>query len=147
MEAVLPEVGEMSPHAPRVKTIHIKPEEIGALIGPGGKNINGIIAKTGAQIDIEDDGTVMVSAINEESIKAALEAVEGQFKQVVVGEEYTGIVVRLAPFGAFVNILPGKDGLVHISQMHMHHLDKLLKEAKKVFKNTRIPEDFDVLTV
>ena len=117
MEAILPEVGEMSPHAPRVKTIHIKPEDIGALIGPGGKNINGIIAKTGAQIDIEDDGTVMVSATSEESIKAALEAVESQFKEIQVGEEYNGKVVRLAPFGAFVNILPGKDGLVHISQM------------------------------
>ena len=135
MEAVLPEVGEMSPHAPRVKTIHIKPEEIGALIGPGGKNINGIIAKTGAQIDIEDDGTVMVSAINEESIKAALEAVEGQFKQVVVGEEYTGIVVRLAPFGAFVNILPGKDGLVHISQMapgHVENAEDIVSEGQEV---------------
>src|SRR3990167_5648710 len=133
MEAVLPEVGEMSPHAPRVKTIHIKPEEIGALIGPGGKNINGIIAKTGAQIDIEDDGTVMVSATNEESIKAALEAVEGQFKQVAVGEEYTGIVVRLAPFGAFVNILPGKDGLVHISQMapgHVENAEDIVSEGQ-----------------
>ena len=135
MEKTLPEVGEMSPHAPRVKTIHIKPEEIGALIGPGGKNINGIIAKTGAQIDIEDDGTVMVSATNEESIKAALEAVEGQFKQVAVGEEYTGIVVRLAPFGAFVNILPGKDGLVHISQMapgHVENAEDVVSEGQEV---------------
>lgn len=109
--------GEMSPHAPRVEIIHIKPEDIGALIGPGGKNINGIIAKTGAQIDIEDDGTVMVSATNPDAIKAALESIEGQFKQVTVGEEFTGKVVRLAAFGAFVNILPGKDGLVHVSQM------------------------------
>ena len=123
MKEVVPEVGEMSPHAPRVEMIHIKPEDIGALIGPGGKNINGIIAKTGAQIDIEDDGTVMVSATNEQSIKAALAAVEGQFKEVKVGEEFSGKVVRLAPFGAFVNILPGKDGLVHISQMAPGHVE------------------------
>ncbi len=116
--------GEMSPHAPRVEIVHIKPEEIGMLIGPGGKNINGIIAKTGAQIDIEDDGTVMVSATNPESIKAALESIEGQFRQVTVGEEFTGKVVRLAAFGAFVNILPGKDGLVHISQMAPGHVER-----------------------
>ncbi len=115
-EAV-PKVGPMSPHAPRVQTLHIRPEEIGMLIGPGGKNINGIIAKTGAQVDVEDDGTVMVSATNEESITKAVEAIENQFKKVQVGEEYTGKVVRIVPFGAFVEILPGKDGLVHVSQM------------------------------
>ncbi|MBI4035556.1 polyribonucleotide nucleotidyltransferase [Candidatus Daviesbacteria bacterium] len=127
--------GEMSPHAPRVEIIHIKPEDIGALIGPGGKNINGIIAKTGAQIDIEDDGTVMVSATNPDSIKAALESIEGQFKQVTVGEEFTGKVVRLAAFGAFVNILPGKDGLVHISQMapgHVERAEDVVSEGQEV---------------
>ncbi|MBI2019318.1 polyribonucleotide nucleotidyltransferase [Candidatus Daviesbacteria bacterium] len=127
--------GEMSPHAPRVEIIHIKPEDIGALIGPGGKNINGIIAKTGAQIDIEDDGTVMVSATNPDAIKAALESIEGQFKQVTVGEEFTGKVVRLAAFGAFVNILPGKDGLVHISQMapgHVERAEDVVSEGQEV---------------
>ncbi len=124
MSKAIAKPGEMSPHAPRVEIVHIKPEEIGMLIGPGGKNINGIIAKTGAQIDIEDDGTVMVSATNPESIKAALESIEGQFKQVTVGEEFTGKVVRLAAFGAFVNILPGKDGLVHISQMAPGHVER-----------------------
>jgi polyribonucleotide nucleotidyltransferase len=117
MAKVMSTPGPMSPHAPRVEIIHIKPEEIGMLIGPGGKNINKIIAETGAQIDIEDDGTVMVSATNPDSIKAALESIEGMFKTVAVGEEYTGKVVKLATFGAFVNILPGKDGLVHVSQM------------------------------
>lgn len=127
--------GEMSPHAPRVEIIHIKPEDIGALIGPGGKNINGIIAKTGAQIDIEDDGTVMVSATNPDAIKAALESIEGQFKQVNVGEEFTGKVVRLAAFGAFVNILPGKDGLVHISQMapgRVERVEDVVSEGQEV---------------
>lgn len=127
--------GEMSPHAPRVEIIHIKPEDIGALIGPGGKNINGIIAKTGAQIDIEDDGTVMVSATNPDAIKAALASIEGQFKQVTVGEEFTGKVVRLAPFGAFVEIAPGKDGLVHISQMapgHVERAEDIVTEGQEV---------------
>jgi len=135
MGKAIPAPGEMSPHAPRVEIIHIKPEEIGMLIGPGGKNINGIIAKTGAQIDIEDDGTIMVSATNPDAIKAALESIEGQFKEVTVGEEFTGKVVRLAAFGAFVNILPGKDGLVHVSQMapgHVNSPEDVVSEGQEV---------------
>lgn len=135
MSKVIAAPGEMSPHAPRVEIVHIKPEEIGMLIGPGGKNINGIIAKTGAQIDIEDDGTVMVSATNPDAIKAALESIEGQFKQVTVGEEFTGKVVRLAPFGAFVEIAPGKDGLVHISQMapgRVERAEDIVSEGQEV---------------
>ena len=135
MGKVISKPGELSPHAPRVEILHIKPEEIGMLIGPGGKNINGIIAKTGAQIDIEDDGTVMVSATNPDSIKAALESIEGQFKEVKVGEEFTGKVVRLVSFGAFVNILPGKDGLVHISQMapgRVENVEDIVHEDQEV---------------
>ncbi len=113
----IPKVGPMSPHAPKVETFQIEPTEIGMLIGPGGKNINGIISKTGAQVDVEDDGRVMVSSVNSEAVAKALEMIEAQFKKVAVGEIYEGKVVRLAPFGAFVEILPGKDGLVHISQM------------------------------
>lgn len=119
-----PKEAEISQYAPKIEVTHIKPEDIGALIGPGGKNINSIIAKTGAQIDIEDDGTVMISSTNEEAIKQALAAVEGMFKEVKVGEEYDGKVVRLAPFGAFVEILPGKDGLVHVSQMAPYRVEK-----------------------
>ncbi|MBI2595190.1 polyribonucleotide nucleotidyltransferase [Candidatus Daviesbacteria bacterium] len=117
MAQVMPKEIKISVYAPKIKITHIKPEEIGMLIGPGGKNINGIIAKTGAQIDIEDDGTVMISSTDEESIAKAMEAVEGMFKEVKPGEEFDGKVVRIAPFGAFVEILPGKDGLVHVSQM------------------------------
>lgn len=117
MAKVMPKEIELSEYAPKIEITHIKPEEIGMLIGPGGKNINGIIAKTGAQIDIEDDGTVMVSSMDGEAIKKALESIEGMFKKVQPGEEYEGKVVRIAPFGAFVEILPGKDGLVHVSQM------------------------------
>lgn len=114
---VIPAVQEISIYAPKVALTHIKPEEIGTLIGPGGKNINSIIAKTSAQIDIEDDGTVMVSSTNEESIKKALEAIKEMFATFEVGQEFDGKVVRIVPFGAFVEIAPGKDGLVHVSQM------------------------------
>ncbi len=117
MQEVVPEAGELSKYAPRIEIVHIKQEEIGMLIGPGGKNINGIIARTGAQVDVEEDGTVMISSTNEESLKKAVEAVEGMFKTVNPGEVYDGKVVKIAPFGAFVEILPGKEGLVHVSQM------------------------------
>ena len=117
MKEVMPEAGKLSPHAPRVEILHIKPESIGLLIGPGGKNINGIISKTGAQIDVEDDGTVMVSGTKSEGVDQAMAAIEGMFKTVNVGDEFTGKVVRLVPFGVFVEIAPGKDGLVHVSEM------------------------------
>lgn len=117
IQEVAPKEAELSQYAPKIEVTHIKPEDIGMLIGPGGKNINSIIAKTGAQIDIEDDGTVMVSSTDQQAITQALQAIEAMFKKVEVGEVYDGKVVKLAPFGAFVEILPGKDGLVHVSQM------------------------------
>lgn len=120
----LPAPGEISKYAPKIEVTHIKPEEIGMLIGPGGKNINGIIAKTGASIDIEDDGTVMVSSISQDSIDQALGAIQAMFKKVQVGDTFEGKVVRIVPFGAFVEIVPGKDGLVHVSQMAPHRVEK-----------------------
>lgn len=125
MSKVIPSAGPLSPHAPRVEILHIKPEEIGLLIGTGGKTINSIIAKTGAQIDIEDDGTVMVSAVSSESVDKAIASIEGMFKPINVGEEFMGKVVKLMPFGAFVEIAPGKEGLVHISQMAPTHVDRV----------------------
>ncbi len=124
MKKAAPKQAELSQYAPKIEITHIKPEEIGMLIGPGGKNINAIIAQTGAQIDIEDDGTVMVSSTDQASIDNALASINGMFKQVQPGEEYDGKVVRLAAFGAFVNILPGRDGLVHVSQMAPHRVEK-----------------------
>ncbi|MDO8570432.1 MAG: polyribonucleotide nucleotidyltransferase [Candidatus Daviesbacteria bacterium] len=117
MQKAISTPAEISKYAPKIELTHIEPEEIGMLIGPGGKNINGIIGQTGAQVDVEDDGTVMVSSTNAESIKQALSMIEGMFKKVQIGEIYEGKVVRIVPFGAFVEILPGKDGLVHVSQM------------------------------
>ncbi len=124
MGKVISVAGLMSQYAPRIETMKIEPSEIGLLIGTGGKTINGIIAKTGAQIDIEDDGTVTVSAVGQESITAAMDEIAAMFKKMNVGDEFTGKVVRLAPFGAFVEITPGKDGLVHISQMATGHVEK-----------------------
>lgn len=135
MQKVIPAAGPLSVHAPRVEILHIKPEEIGLLIGTGGKTINSIINKTGAQIDIEDDGTVMVSAVKSESVDLAIEAINGMFKQINVGDEFVGKVVRLAAFGAFVEISPGKDGLVHISQMapgHVERVEDVVSEGQEV---------------
>src|SRR3989344_4770110 len=135
IHVAIPGVAQISKYAPKIEVTHIKPEEIGMLIGPGGKNINAIIARTGDQIDIEDDGMVMVSSMSEESIKQALGEIEGMFKQINVGEIYEGTVVRLVPFGAFVEIAPGKDGLVHISQMAPGHVERpedIVSEGQKV---------------
>ncbi len=131
----LPSPSQISQYAPKIEITKISPEHIGALIGPGGKNINGIIAKTGAQIDIEEDGTVMISSVSKEAIDQAMQAVTGQFKSFEVGEEFNGKVVRIAPFGAFVEIAPGKDGLVHVSQMAPYRVEdpsEIVSEGQEV---------------
>lgn len=124
MTEAVPSIGAISRYAPKIEITHIKPEDIGALIGPGGKNINAIIDRTGAQIDIEDDGMVMVSSQDEEAIRKAITEIEGMFKEITIGEIYEGKVVRIATFGAFVEILPGRDGLVHVSQMAPERVER-----------------------
>jgi len=109
---------DLSPYAPRIITIRINPERIGDVIGPGGKMINEIIATTGVQsIDIEDDGLVMITSANAEGAKAAEKWVNDLTREVNAGEFFTGKVTRLMDFGAFVEILPKHEGLVHISEM------------------------------
>ena len=108
---------KVSTHAPKIKVVKIPVEKIGELIGPGGKTIRKIIAETGAQVEVEDDGSVSVTGTTDESLAKALERVEGLTKEVVAGEIYQGEVKRIQPFGAFVEVLPGKDGLVHVSDM------------------------------
>jgi polyribonucleotide nucleotidyltransferase len=115
----------LSPYAPRILRIKINPEKIGALIGPGGKNIRGITEKTGTKIDVEDDGTVLVASTDGESAKQAIRMIEGLTKEAEVGEIYLGKVVRILPYGAFVEILPGKDGLVHISELADYRVENV----------------------
>jgi polyribonucleotide nucleotidyltransferase len=118
MTAVMPEPRqELSSFAPRIITLQINPEKIGALIGPGGKTIRGITDATGAQIDVEDDGRVFVSTADGEAAKQAVAMIEALTREIKVGEVFLGKVVRIMPFGAFVNLVPGKDGMVHVSEL------------------------------
>ncbi len=114
----LPEArAELKPHAPRIITVKIPIDKIGALIGPGGKNIRSLQEETNTKIDIQEDGTVYIASTDAVGAKLAQERVAGLSESVVVGNIYTGKVVRIEAFGAFVNLLPGVDGLVHISQL------------------------------
>ena len=108
---------ELSPYAPRITVVQINPEKIGALIGPGGKNIRRITDTTGAQIDINDDGTVKIFAVDAAAMDAAVREVNLIAADAEVGKLYHGTVTGIKEFGAFVEILPGKDGLVHISEL------------------------------
>lgn len=116
---------DLSPYAPRIETFKIDPDKIGMVIGSGGKVINEIIDVTGATIDIEDDGSVYISHTKPEGLKAAVEWVQGIVKEAQPGEVYTGKVVKIMDFGAFVNILPGKDGMIHISKLAPGRVSKV----------------------
>ncbi|HEY7125013.1 MAG TPA: polyribonucleotide nucleotidyltransferase [Ktedonobacterales bacterium] len=113
---------ELSPHAPRIQTIKINPEKIGALIGPGGKMIRKIQEDTGAKIDIDDDGTVHITCVSEEDMQRALDMVRSLTEEIEIGKIYNGVVRRLVDFGAFVEILPGKEGLVRTTQLADYHV-------------------------
>ncbi|PZC49303.1 MAG: polyribonucleotide nucleotidyltransferase [Chloroflexi bacterium] len=113
---------EMSPYAPRMHRVEVPQEKIGAIIGPGGKTIRALEADSGAGIDIQDDGSVYVTAVDLESAEKAINAIKSLTKEVERGEKYTGKVTRILPFGAFVEILPGKDALVHISELADYHV-------------------------
>lgn len=116
---------ELSPYAPKIITTRIDPDKIRDVIGPGGKTINKIIAETGVKIDIEDDGKVYISAVDLKNGQKALKIIEGLTKDVTEGEIYLGRVVRIMNFGAFVEILPGKEGLVHISKLDKKRVEKV----------------------
>ncbi|MSU20900.1 MAG: polyribonucleotide nucleotidyltransferase [Pedosphaera sp.] len=108
---------EMSKYAPRILILKINPEKIGALIGPGGKNIKRIVDESGCEINIEDDGTVKIYSVAEEGMKIARQAVEGMTAEIEVGKSYRGRVVSIKEFGCFVEVFPGQDGLCHISEL------------------------------
>jgi polyribonucleotide nucleotidyltransferase len=108
---------EMSKYAPRIVQVRINPEKIGALIGPGGKNIKRLVEESGCEINIDDDGTVNIYSVSAEGMKIAQDAIEGMTAEAEIGKIYRGKVVTIKEFGAFVEFLPGRDGLVHISEL------------------------------
>ena len=115
----------LSEYAPKIVCFTINPEKIGEVVGPRGKTINKIIAETGVTIDIEDDGKVYICTPDQEAADQARKMIEGIVKEIEVGEVYLGKVVRIMPFGAFVELLPGKDGMVHISKLARERVEKV----------------------
>jgi len=136
MEKVLPGARkEMSKYAPRLTTLHINPEKIRTVIGKGGEMINKIIAETGTEIDIEDDGTIVVASVDGDGAKAAIEWIKRLTDDPEIGKIYDGKVVKIMDFGAFVEFMPGQEGLVHISQIAAERVEKVtdvLKEGQEV---------------
>jgi polyribonucleotide nucleotidyltransferase len=122
----------LSPYAPRIITIEINPEKIREVIGPGGKVINKITAETGVRIDIEQDGRVNVASADEEAARRAIKMIEDIVREVKVGEIYTGRVTRLMNFGAFIEVLPGKEGLLHVSELGDGERVERVEDAVKV---------------
>jgi len=116
---------EMSPYAPRIETVKIPVDKIGLLIGPGGKTIKGIVAETGAEINIEDDGSVNIYSSNAESLQRAKEIIQSMTREILVGDLYQGTIVSIKEFGCFVEVLPGKDGLCHISELADVRINKV----------------------
>jgi polyribonucleotide nucleotidyltransferase len=129
---------ELSPFAPRIATIQIPAEKIGMIIGPGGKTIKKIIDITGAKIDIDDDGLTTIACDDFEKVKAAKEMIVAMIKEPEVGEYYKGVVKRITNFGAFVEIAPGKEGMIHISEMD-------IARTNKITDIVRVGESVDVL--
>lgn len=125
METINAPRESMSAFAPRIITMNINPDKIRDVIGSGGKVIRGIIEETGAKIDIEDDGTIFIAATEQSSADKAIEIITNLTKEVEVGEVYMGKVTRLMAFGAFVEVLPGKEGLVHISKLAKERVEKV----------------------
>jgi len=123
MEATIAESrDDLSEYAPRMLSLKIPTDKIGAIIGPGGSVIRGMIDEFGVTIDVQDDGTVVVGSPDRENAEKAEAAINSLTKDVEVGDKYTGRVVRIMPFGAFVQILPGKDGMVHISELSQNRV-------------------------
>ena len=127
---------EMSPYAPRIVTIPIDPSKIGELIGPGGKNIKRIVEESGCEINIEDDGRVLVYSMSAEGLQVAKDCIEGITAEVEIGKLYRGKVVSIKDFGCFVEVLPGKDGLVHISELANFRVKKtedIVKDGDEIW--------------
>ena len=125
METLSEPRAELSPYAPRIISFNINPDKIRDVIGSGGKTINKIIADTGVKIDIDDDGKVFIASSDAASAAEAKRIIDGIVKDIEVGDVFLGKVVRIEPYGAFVNLTPGKDGLVHISKLDNKRVEKV----------------------
>jgi polyribonucleotide nucleotidyltransferase len=126
---------DLSKYAPRITSLRVKPDQIRLIIGPGGKTIKGIVDQTGVSIDVEDDGTVNIASSDPEAVKRAIDLVKGLTAEPEIGATYKGTVKRIVEFGAFVEILPNTDGLVHISELDHKRIDRVedvLKEGDVV---------------
>jgi len=135
LEALPTHKAEMSQHAPRIHTITVKPSQIGTIIGPGGAMIRSICEESGAKVDIDDDGIVSVVAQGEESLNIAKKKIESLVAEIEEGKTYEGTVKKIMPFGLFVEVLPGKEGLCHISEFDFQRIDdlnKFVNEGDKV---------------
>ena len=137
---------EVSAHAPRLTRISVPVDKIGAVIGPGGKTIRGIVEETGATVDVQDDGTVFIGATDREAAQKAIDMVKALTKEAKTGEIYTGKVVRILDFGAFVEILPGKDGMVHISELADYRVPSVEDVVQVGEEITVMVKDVDPVT-
>jgi polyribonucleotide nucleotidyltransferase len=143
LEAISEPRPELKPHVPRIVTIQIPEDKIGAVIGPGGKTIRAIQDETGAQIDIEEDGTVFIATSDGESARLAREKIERLTETPEVGRIYTGRVTGVKDFGAFVEIVPGTDGMVHISQLDTQRVNRVEDIVERGDEITVMVTDID----
>ena len=126
---------ELSPYAPRIEKLLVNPDKIGSIIGKGGETINKITSETGVEIDIDESGLVTFASTDGEKMQRAIDWVKGLVEEPEVGKVYTGTVVSLKDFGAFINILPGVDGMLHVSKIAERRIsspDEVLKVGQKV---------------
>jgi polyribonucleotide nucleotidyltransferase len=131
LEALAQPRAEISPYAPRILTIRVPVDKIRDIIGPGGKMIRSIVERTGCKIDIEDDGRVSIASIDESAARKAIAIIEELTATAELNKSYLGKVVRVVEFGAFVEILPGTDGLLHVSEMAHHRVNNVHDEVKE----------------
>ena len=136
---------DLSPHAPRVTQIQIPTDKIGLVIGPGGKTIRSITEQTGATVDIQDDGTVLIGSSEKSASEDAIKIIEDLTREAKIGDIFTGKVVRIMDFGAFVQILPGKDGMIHISEIANYRVNAVEDEIQLDEEVTVIVKDIDKL--
>jgi polyribonucleotide nucleotidyltransferase len=137
---------DISPFAPRVERVKIGQDKIGALIGPGGKNIRSLQEETSTKIDVAEDGTVSISGTDPAGVRKAMAQVEALGREAKVGDIYTGKVVRIMPYGAFVEIWSGKDGLVHVSELDEQRIERVEDFVKEGDEITVMVIDVDPAT-